>query len=328
MSNPTISVIIPAYNVEKTIKRTIDSVLKQTFSDWEIIIINDGSTDSTVEIISQISSTKLSFISCSNTGLPAATRNRGLELANGEYIAFLDADDLWSPDKLELQLKAMLANPQAGLAYSWTDLIDEKDQFIDRGNYISGNGNVYNLLLLVNFIENGSNPLIRRQALDKVGYFDESVIKGTEDWDLWLRLAKDYEFVCVNSPQVLYRISSNSLSSNLARQEEGCLKVINNGFDRFPELPSILHNKSLANLYIYLSRKAMQGYFQWYNLATAIKYFKLAFNLAPFFTMSRIPFKLLLTLTVILKLSPQQTYQFLTIYKKFFKLYEYSIPSK
>src|SRR5919202_4312270 len=202
---PLISVIIPAYNAEKTIKQTIESVLNQTFSDFEIIVINDGSQDSTLEIVSSIPDPRIKVFSYPNAG-PQKSRNRGWGNASGEYVSFLDADDLWTPDKLEAQLKALQENPQAAVAYSWSDWIDESGQFLRAGGHITVNGNAYEKLLLRDFVESGSNPLIRRQALDKVGDFDQSVTPA-EDWDMWLRLAARYEFVTVPSPQILYRIS-------------------------------------------------------------------------------------------------------------------------
>src|SRR5919199_6245537 len=206
---PLISVIIPAYNAEKTIKQTIESVLNQTFSDFEIIVINDGSEDSTLDIVSSIPDPRIQVFSYPNAG-PQKSRNRGWGNASGEYVSFLDADDLWTPDKLEAQLKALQENQKAAVAYSWTDYIDESSQLLKRGGYMTVNGDVFPQLLLIDFIANGSNPLIRRQALIEVGGFDES-LTAAEDWDMWLRLAARYHFVAVPAPQILYRISMNSM---------------------------------------------------------------------------------------------------------------------
>src|SRR5919199_5480676 len=108
---PLISVVIPAYNSEKTIQETIKSVLKQSFKNLELIVIDDGSKDSTFDIVSSFSDSRLRVFSYLNAGV-SASRNRGLAKAAGEFISFLDADDLWTPDKLEAQLKALEANPQ------------------------------------------------------------------------------------------------------------------------------------------------------------------------------------------------------------------------
>ena len=137
-----ISVIIPVHNGEKTIKETILSVLNQTFEDWELIIINDGYTDSTIEIIAQIQDDRIRVFNYENAGL-ARSRNRGIDHYQGEFISFLDADDLWTTDKLEAQFQTLQDNPKVMVAYSWTDYIDESSQFLHSGTHITKNGNVY-----------------------------------------------------------------------------------------------------------------------------------------------------------------------------------------
>ncbi len=255
-SVPIISVIIPAYNAEKTIKETINSVLNQTFSDFELIIINDGSKDATLEIVSQFQDPRLKVMSYENSGA-SVSRNRGFAKSVGEFIAFLDADDLWTSDKLEAQLEALKAHPECDIAYSWTDCIDESSQFLRRGGYITVNGNAYAHLLLLDILENGSNPLIRRQALLDIGGFDESLPAG-QDWDLYLRLAVKHQFVTVPKPQILYRVSSDSLSANYKKLETGSLRVIAKAFAQAPESLQYLKPYSLSNLYKYLSFKILQ----------------------------------------------------------------------
>ncbi|EAW35911.1 glycosyltransferase [Lyngbya sp. PCC 8106] len=247
---PQISIIIPVYNGATTIQATIDSVLKQTFSDFELIIVNDGSTDSTLEIISQYRDRRLQVLSYPHAGA-SATRNRGLKQASGEYIAFLDADDLWTPDKLEAQLNALQTHPKAAVAYSWTDFLDEAGSWRQAGRHTTVNGEPYAAMLLYNFIESGSNPLIRRDALDDVGGFDES-LSGGQDWDLYLRLAARYLFVNVPAVQIFYRIRNNSISSNITRQEQQVVKVLNRAFSQAPDSLQPLKQKSLALVYKYL----------------------------------------------------------------------------
>ena len=254
---PLISVVIPVYNNETTIQETIESVLTQSFSDLELIVINDGSQDSTLKIVSSILDPRLKVFSYPNAGL-AATRNRGVSHASGEYISFIDADDLWTPDKLEAQFKALQVNPQAAVAYSWTDWIDEFGQFLRPGGHISVNGDVFATLLVRDFVESGSNPLIRAEALAEVGGFDES-LPAVEDWDMWLRLAAGYEFVCVPSPQILYRVSSSSMSSNVWKMEAGSLRVIERAFAVAPESLQHLKREVLGSRYKYLTFKAVEG---------------------------------------------------------------------
>jgi hypothetical protein len=252
---PLISVIIPVHNGERTISATLDSVLQQTFPDFELIIINDASTDKTLEIISEYADPRLSIFSRSYQSA-AVSRNQGLNQVRGEYIAFLDADDLWTPDKLESQLQALKDHPEAAVAYSWTDYIDEVGNKLYPGSYLTLNGRVYPQLLVRNFLESGSNPLIKHQALIDVGGFDES-LQGGQDWDLYLRLAALYSFVAVPQVQIYYRVSRDSISSNLSRQEQQILQVMERHFSQAsPELQS-LKVYSLTNLYKYLACRAL-----------------------------------------------------------------------
>lgn len=259
-----ISVIIPAYNAAKYINKTIQSVLEQTYLDWELIIINDGSTDATLEQISQISDPRLKVFNFPNAGV-AISRNRGMNQASGEYIAFLDADDLWTPDKLASQLSALKANPQAAVAYSWVDYIDESEKFLYPGIHTRINGDAYEQLLVRNILENGSNPLIKKSACIAIGNFEQSLTPA-EDWDFYLRLAKNYAFVTVPLPQILYRISTNSGSTNVEKMEQKILQVLDKAYNQAPESLQPLRKKAKARLYEYLVFKNLainiypQGY--------------------------------------------------------------------
>ena len=254
---PHISVIVPVYNGEKTIRETVESVLNQTWQDFEIIIINDGSQDRTLDVISGIQDSRIKVFSYPNAG-QAASRNRGIGKASGEYIAFLDADDLWTADKLEAQYQALQENPEAKVAYSWSNHIDESGKFLRTGSHVTANGNVYERLLLLNFFEHGSNPLIHKQAFVEVGGFDES-LPPTEDWDMWLRLAARYHFVAVSSPQILYRVYNNSASSNVFRLSSACMTVIERAFNQAPASLQYVKPYSIANISKYITYKALEG---------------------------------------------------------------------
>ena len=311
---PKISVIIPVYNGEKTIKKTIESVLKQTLQDFELIVINDGSQDKTLEILSSIQDPRLRVLSYFNAGL-ASSRNRGITEATGEYISFLDADDLWTPDKLADQLKVLQENPDAMVAYSWTDCIDELGQFSRRGSYISAVGSVYPELCLIDFLENGSNPLIKRQVFTQVGHFDES-LPCAEDWDMWLRLAMDYPFVVVEKPQVLYRVSSESMSSDVWKMEQGCCQVIEQAFSRAPLSLQHLKKDSLANLYKYLIFRSLEGKTNKEKAITAIRFFfqMIKYDLA--MLKAKVCLKIIFKIVVILLFPIEQS---MIIFKKYSK---------
>ncbi|PSB10599.1 glycosyl transferase family A [Pleurocapsa sp. CCALA 161] len=250
---PTISVVIPTYNSETTIQETIESVQKQTFSDFEIIVIDDGSQDGTIELVKSLVKLepRLKIFCYENAGV-AVARNRGIELAQGEFISLLDADDLWTPDKLELQLKALKDHPQAGVAYSWTNPIDEQGKILFLGTRPIWEGNVYGKLLQTNFLSNGSNILVRREAIESICGFPTD-FPVASDWDFYLKLAFKCSFVVVPQYQILYRQRSNSMSSNIeVLMQENCA-VLEKAYYIAPAELKSSRNKNLSNLYFYFA---------------------------------------------------------------------------
>lgn len=306
---PIISVILPVYNGERTIQETIVSVLRQTFSDFELIVINDGSQDSTLDIVKRIPDPRLKIVSYPNAGL-AASRNRGIAQAVSKYIAFIDADDLWTVDKLEAQFQALQNHPKAALAYSWTDFIDESSRFIHTGSHLTVNGDAYAHLLLVNFVENGSNPLIRKSILTQMGGFDES-LSAAEDWDLWLRLAAKYPFVCVPKAQILYRVSLTSMTANVTRQKRETIKVIERAFAQAPESLQYLKQPSMANLYKYFTFKMLEGYPVRQNGLQASQFLAQALINEPTLLHKRVIWKVILKIMIITLLPAQLAQKFL-----------------
>ncbi|GAB1545029.1 glycosyltransferase [Scytonema sp. NUACC21] len=254
-NNPLVSIIVPAYNAERTILDTIQSVQQQTFSNFEIIVINDGSTDNTLELLKSVCDERLKVFSYKNGGISTA-RNYGISHARGEFIAFLDADDLWTTDKLELQLAALQKHPKAGVAYSWTYFWHEKKSVYE-GKPIFFQGNVQANLLVDDFISSGSNTLIRRQAIESTGEFDPTLI-SCADWDYWIRLAVNWDFVVVPKHQVYYRVSPNSISSNIEVVEKSAMAVVEKAFENAPTNLRYLKNQSLARVYQYCTQKYLQ----------------------------------------------------------------------
>ena len=276
---PTISVVIPAYNAERTILTTIESVQKQTFSNLEIIIINDGSSDETLDIIRKIVDPRIKCFSYENGGNSLA-RNRGISHATGEFISFIDADDLWTPDKLELQLAA-LQNSEASVAYSWTTtFIDGQEESVFPCNPIYFEGNVYDKLLVNNFIANGSNILVRKKAIELVGEF-EPTLKRCADWDFYIRLAAKCHFVVVPKHQIFYRRSSGSLSMNVELVEQESIKVIEKAYQSAPPEYQFLKNQSLAWTYQYCTQQYLRCSIDISNAKKATRKLWTAINLYP-----------------------------------------------
>ncbi|MGL6341775.1 MAG: glycosyltransferase family 2 protein [Waterburya sp.] len=274
---PKVSIIIPAYNSAKTIEETIASVQQQSFNDWELIIINDGSQDHTVDVINNIVEPRLQLFNYENGGVGTA-RNRGIAKATGEFLTFLDADDLWTCDKLALQIEALEQNSQAKVVYSWTSYIDEQGKLLFTGTPFSYRGNVLQELLQKNFLLNASNLLIHRDVLELVPGFTPE-FSYAADWDFYLRLAQNFDFALVPKHQIFYRQSSNSMSSKIEEMKEECLYVLDRTFEVAAQELTYLQNRSHSNVYLYCADlyrlKIKPGDYKnlnaaWHNLRTAI----------------------------------------------------------
>lgn len=256
MPNDLISVVIPAYNAEATIVETVNSVLAQTYTNFELIIINDGSSDRTLDLLQNIADSRIKIFTYENAGLSTA-RNRGVERSQGEFISFLDADDCWTPNKLELQIAALEINHQAALAYSWVyfQYETEADSYADTS--VTYTGNIYAQLLLKNFLHNGSNALIRKRIIDEVGLFDPQ-LKAVEDWDFYLRIAAKYEFILVPEVQIIYRQSASSMTGNIQLMEHYLKLVIARAYETAPAKLQYLRAQSLGWTYKYLAQQYLK----------------------------------------------------------------------
>jgi glycosyltransferase involved in cell wall biosynthesis len=212
---PRVSVIIPAYNSAAKVKGAIKSALAQTYKDFEIVVIDDGSTDETESVVRSFGDRVLYFKQ-ENQGAGAA-RNAGIKRSSGEFIAFLDSDDLWSPEKLDEQIPLLERDPELGLVYSDWAVVSE-DKVVEE-SYLktvpSASGYVFDQLVRWGFILT-SGVVVRRACLNDVGDFDNS-LSIAQDYDLWLRICYRWKVALVNKPLVTKRSWDGSLSSNLAK---------------------------------------------------------------------------------------------------------------
>lgn len=217
VKNPTVSVIIPTYNRANLVDKAIKSVLNQTYQDFEIIVIDDGSTDNTEEIIRGFKDKRIKYIKKykKNRGSPVA-RNIGIKIARGEYIAPLDSDDEWLPEKLDMQIKFFQDGPpELGVVYSHSCYMDESGKNINKlHNLREVEGYIYEDLLGGNCVGSPSKLLIRKECFHQVGLFDD-LLRTQADWDMWIRIAKYYRFAFIKIPLVRYRLHSNQISKNL-----------------------------------------------------------------------------------------------------------------
>jgi glycosyltransferase involved in cell wall biosynthesis len=221
-AKPLVSVIVPVYNCENYIAETLDSLFAQSYESLEIIVVNDGSSDSTIDILQKLSnSNKIILINQKNRGV-ASARNAGIFMSKGEYVAFIDSDDYWFKEKTSIQVDYLIQHSDVGAVYAewhqWrTDQcgvfpsgLSLEPKSINREVDKSLSGQLYNQLLL-DCVIHTSSIMIRRSVLNAVGGFDESLSIG-EDYDLWLRLSRIARIDKLSTPLSLYRINPHSLT--------------------------------------------------------------------------------------------------------------------
>ena len=213
-NKPLVSIIMPAYNAEKTIVESIESILRQTYINWELIVVNDGSKDSTTAVFLAINDERLRLIEQENGGV-ANARNNGINNAKGEYIAFLDSDDLWVEAKLERQIGSLVGGKyKMCFAKTWC-FGENSNQISDCFVNAALDFEDKDKILIYDFIPI-LTVLIAKDVLDEVGYFDET-LRGVEDWDLWIRFLQKYEAIYLDEFLAKYRISSTGLSGNFEK---------------------------------------------------------------------------------------------------------------
>ena len=217
---PRVSIVIPAYNPGHYLDLAIQSVVAQTFTDWELIVVDDGSAEDLSYIGEKYSAVKM--IRQSNQGASVA-RNAGILASSGRLIAFLDSDDLWEPTKLEHQITLMNANPNAGLCHTSFQIINAQGAVTGPG--FQGYDKDYNELLMGCGIC-ASTVIVRRECLAASGLFDP-FCPPVEDYDLWLKLSRYYSICRVESNQAFYRIHSQNISGNYAKMLRKQTEILN-----------------------------------------------------------------------------------------------------
>lgn len=264
-SLPLVSVIIPAYNAEPFIEETLTSVLAQTYPAIEVLVVDDGSQDRTPEIVEKIGQkdSRVQLLKQQNAGV-AAARNLGIQKSRGEYIAPIDADDIWYPENIEKQVECMLeGGEEVGVVYSWTVDLDEKGLLTGGFRSFRIEGDVYATLICHNFIGNASASMMRRSCLEKVGVYDKTLrernAQGCEDWDLYLRIAELYQFRAVPEFSIGYRRMYNTMSTNYTAMANSQSLMLQAAKQRHPEIPDFLHRLSTSNFLLYLANQSSRN---------------------------------------------------------------------
>jgi glycosyltransferase involved in cell wall biosynthesis len=224
---PRVSIIIPTFNCARFLGQALQSVFEQTYADYEIVVVDDGSTDGTRELLAPLSD-KIHYVYQSNRGLPSA-RNVGVSKSSGEFLAYLDADDKWYPRKLEHQVAFMDVHPECGLVHSDLTLMDEDDRLIFPDWYRKSKGSHANGFCVMELLQECfiqvPTVIERRICFDRVGGFDER-FRRLEDYLHWLQIVLDgYAVGYVDEPLAMYRLRTGSLTGNQAAMAEATIEM-------------------------------------------------------------------------------------------------------
>ena len=266
---PKVSVIIPLYQSERYICETIRTVQAQTFTDFEIVVVDDGSSDRGPALAEGMGEPRLRVVHQENRGL-AGARNGGIAHAKGEYLAFLDADDHWSPTKLQRHVEQLDAEPEIGMSFSASALMD--DDAKDMGLVQKPIGATFDVISVFcrNPVGNGSAPVIRRETLDAIAFFDrergrlcwfDESFRQSEDIECWMRIAAttDWKFGYVDAPLTRYRVNTQGLSANVEAQLATWRRFRSKVATYAPALEARAGNLAEAYQLRYLSRRAIRS---------------------------------------------------------------------
>lgn len=256
--NPLISVVIPTYNSAKFLTKAVSSVIDQTYKNFEIIIVDDCSNDDTEEVIKAFGLNKhnIKYLKHAENKGTSAAKNTGIIVAKGEFLAFLDADDVWSHQKLEYQYRKYQENPELSVIFTGYTLVDLNkrikreylpQQFHNHKDFVKK-------LLLRNIVTPTSSVLAKKECFEKVGLFDPT-LKVAEDWDMWIRIAHKYKFGAVESLCVTYIEHSANVSRNIGRMITYSTRVILKNLYLYEELFSkrdlqLIRKKALSIIYL------------------------------------------------------------------------------
>jgi glycosyltransferase involved in cell wall biosynthesis len=248
-----VSAIIPTYNYAHYLATAIESVISQTCPIHEIIVVDDGSTDHTEEIVKTFGN-KVIYIKQPNAGLSAA-RNTGIRKATGDTLAFLDSDDVWYPEKIEKQLRVLDRDPEIGIVYCGSREFDSESGQTIKVNLEGEEGWIADDLLLFEsptIVSIGSTGLARRETIDRIGFFDTD-LKHSEDWDYSYRTARSYKVGFAREVLLDYRNHSSNMHKNVAAMEKAMNRCFEKAFDTSDEHILALRDRAYGNLYSVLA---------------------------------------------------------------------------
>lgn len=256
-----VSVIIPAYDAERSIEATLRSVLAQSYRNIEVIVVDDGSRDRTAAIVDAVrkGDNRVYLVRQPNAG-QAAARNAAIAMAKGEFIAPIDADDIWFSDKLSLQVERALQSPEVALVYGWSAFIDERGALTGESVTSDLEGEVLSGLICSNLVGNGSAPLMRAECVRQIGGYDEAkAISGCDDLDLYIRLSERWRFALIPRFVVGYRVSRHNMSLNTWRMIASWETVLLQAQKRNPEQVGKILRWGRAGARLCMAWQSMRG---------------------------------------------------------------------
>jgi glycosyltransferase involved in cell wall biosynthesis len=222
---PRVTVIIPTHNRASLLPRAINSVLAQTFTDFELFVVDDASNDETAQVIQGFSDPRITYIRHEVNRGESESRNTGIRNARGEYIAYLDDDDEWVPEKLDKQVKVMDSSPpETGVVYTGCDYVELGTGRKLGTQKVYQRGRVLEHLLTKNFLP-GPTALVRKKCFQKVGEYDPTVRYGP-DWEMWIRIARYFDFEAIPEPLYRYSIHTNQLTANFELHIAGHERIL------------------------------------------------------------------------------------------------------
>ncbi|MFC1680653.1 glycosyltransferase family 2 protein [Pseudomonadota bacterium] len=256
---PSVSVIMPAYNVGELIRVAIESVLVQSHQDFEVIVLDDGSIDCTADIAERLDDPRVRVYRREHRG-PTVSMNEAIQQSRGSLLAFLDADDTWAPDKLERHVKIMTARPELDMTFSRSQLMDENGRKLWIISPAWHGPLTYRDLLISNPAANGSSVVARRDAIISAGGFDTSLTAGY-DQELWLRLALHRSDNIAPVPQVLnyYRRRTGQITKSWSVMEDAWRVIIEKHRQLHPQVVNSIEMQSRSNLCRYLAAIAYEN---------------------------------------------------------------------
>jgi glycosyltransferase involved in cell wall biosynthesis len=229
---PEVSVVIPAYNAEATLAETLASIQAQTFQDFEAIVVDDGSVDGTAELVRATADARIRVVCVDNGGV-ASARNHGIALARGQFVAFLDADDLWEAEKLDLQVDRLLRDPSAGICVTAATRVDADGVATGPMPLAPAADECQALLLGSMVLGCISSGTVRRSLLESVGGFDVR-FGQCADWDMWLRISLQTHFACLEQSLVRYRVHGSNMSGDIGLLERDTFAVLDSFYAGAP----------------------------------------------------------------------------------------------